>query len=104
MVDVFSLNPGDKVRIVSCWNSPHNENKAGLMDAYLGTTMTVKSVHEENGLVHAHMIEDQCDAHRNGQGWRWYGNMIESVNDVNVCDKSDLWDDLMNLIGVNVPK
>ena len=34
---------GDRVRIVSEWNNECHQNPEGLMDGWLGATMTIKS-------------------------------------------------------------
>lgn len=80
------LKPGDKVKIVSkktksedgtkygCWNT------VGLMDRWLGRTMTVSSAPIESANMetfHVFMSED-------GGNWRWYPWMIEhKVDPVN---------------------
>ena len=73
MIDIKTLYPGDKVRIVSKWNCECYENIYGEMDKYLGKIMTVKRV----DLDAVRMFED-------GGMWSWYPAAIDEI--VDECD------------------
>lgn len=49
MVDASELNVGDRVVIVDKWRSGCYQNHDGLMDKYLGTTMTIARVGRTRG-------------------------------------------------------
>ena len=51
----ITLQPGDRVLIVSNWDNSHDFNHAGLMDKYLGTVMTIR---ERTPAGHYRMEED----------------------------------------------
>ena len=72
MIDIKSLHPGDRVRIVYMWNNNSNENIDGLMDEYLGAIMTVHKTIPEHNCVE--MEEDE-------QEWWWNGFTIAEVID-----------------------
>lgn len=65
MVDISTLNPGDRVRIVDRWpaDGSARQNPDGKMDKWLGSVMTVSGV--GNGFVK--MLEDCNDRH----SWGW---------------------------------
>lgn len=70
LVDTATLHEGDRVRIVSEWNSNCCSNRDGLMDKYLGTVM---AVHHADAYS-ACMIED-------GGAWVWVDYAIAEVID-----------------------
>lgn len=70
LVDTATLHEGDRVRIVSEWNSNCCSNRDGLMDKYLGTVMTVHYADAYS----ACMIED-------GGAWAWVDYAIAEVID-----------------------
>lgn len=65
---------GDKVRIVSKWPEDGIQNSDGLMDKWLGKTMTIK-VEILGGYF---MEEDQHDRPVLG-GWLWSDDLIEGL-------------------------
>lgn len=81
MVDTSTLCVGDKVRIVSEWNSDCNENSEGLMDKYLGKVMTVQRSNEWQ----ARMLED-------GGRWAWNEFTIAEVidDDIELATQEEL--------------
>lgn len=58
---------GDRVRIVSEWNNECHQNPEGLMDHWLGATMTIKSW---NG--GAYQMEEDVGERGEGYGWNWF--------------------------------
>lgn len=68
MVDISTLNHGDRVKIVDKWVDGCYHNLEGRMDKYLGTEMTVDRLNLFGGAVK--MEED-------GGSWDWYPNSIE---------------------------
>lgn len=81
VVDVSTLKPGDRVKIVDRWTDGCNPNPQGRMDMYLGTEMTVREIIIGNTRYQsrAHMEEDRLDRHLGG--WNWFGPAIEYVID-----------------------
>lgn len=73
MVDINELNVGDIVKIVDKWTAGCNQNYDGLMDHWLGKTMTVRAV----GTAFVEMEEDHDECH--GDGWAWNRPCIEYV-------------------------
>jgi hypothetical protein len=65
---------GDKVRIVSKWPEDGIQNSDGLMDKWLGKTMTIKA----EILGGYFMKEDQRDRPVLG-GWLWSDDLIEGL-------------------------
>ena len=66
---------GDRVRIVSEWPQDGLQNGDGLMDHWLGTEMTIRSVSSNN----YKMMEDREE--HSGYGWSWFEDMIEGRAD-----------------------
>ena len=58
---------GDRVRIVSEWNNKCYQNYAGLMDHWLGKTMTIKSWDGD-----VYQMEEDVGERGEGYGWYWY--------------------------------
>ena len=58
---------GDRVRIVSEWNNECHQNPEGLMDRWLGATMTIKSW---NGV--SYQMEEDVGERGEGYGWNWF--------------------------------
>lgn len=91
MVNIHTLNRGDKVKIIDKWCIGCCQNINGLMDRYLGSIMTVKNVE----FAHVEFYEDAAD--RDGRGWQWVPATIECV----VCDDKedvDSYEDTMQSI------
>lgn len=67
-----SLQQGDRIRIVDCWAGGLH-NSSGLMDEYLGETLTVASVNRQpiNGLY--------CRVDEDGGRWLWFAEMIDAI-------------------------
>ena len=66
---------GDKVRIVS---TPRLARWNGVMNKWLGETMTITSVNvNSNGEIFYRMAEDRGDFY--GCGWCWYADMISGL-------------------------
>lgn len=74
------LAPGDKVRIVSDWSHSEFYNHAGLMDKWLGQTMTIRAVTPQGNYL---MEEDRGEYvnGNNGNGWFWNKSMFDAVID-----------------------
>lgn len=75
MVDVRTLKPGDRVKIVDAWVKSGDGrirwNSEGRMDRYLGTVMTVEMV--PNRIVQfVKMQEDDGE-------WSWFREMLDYV-------------------------
>ena len=70
----MSYNVGDKVRIVSEWNSGCNQNGAGEMDHWLGQVMTIREITTTGSY---YMEEDQHEHY--GDGWIWNDNCIAGL-------------------------
>ena len=83
MVNLKDLFPGDKVEIVSQWNSKCHENTAGKMNKYLGTIMTVRVITS----IYAYMNED-------GGQWAWYpaaiARIIQDEDEFEVASSDEL--------------
>ena len=71
----ITLQPGDRVLIVSNWDNSHDFNHAGLMDKYLGTVMTIR---ERTPAGHYRMEEDLGEFEE-GKGWFWNESMFECL-------------------------
>jgi len=89
MVDISTLSPGDVVKIVDQWGRGCCENPYGLMDHWLGKTMTVRKLYEGK---YAYMEEDKDD--RMGcDGWHWFADAIDYVvlraEDIDNIDDGD---------------
>ena len=78
MVDIRTLNPGDRVRIVDRWpaDGSAGQNTHGGMDKWLGMVMTVRSPADEDGCVK--MVDDQGEGLGYG-GWYWLSGAIACV-------------------------
>ena len=74
MVKLADLHRGDKVKIVDEWGGNIGQNNQGLMDKWLGKTMTIDSIHDS----YACMLEDVGDPPGWGR-WAWYERMIDYV-------------------------
>lgn len=68
MVDIDDLKPGVKVKIVDAWNDSCGENSDGLMDKFLGQTVTVFQIRGRTILIE----EDagDCEFQQDGH-WSW---------------------------------
>lgn len=98
MVDVRSLQPGDKIRIVSEWPKGGMQNCNGLMDKYLGQILTVKYVDTKGDCCRA--FEDENDR-PDGGGWYWHSELIDTV----VVEESEDFEpaeisELMSFLGI----
>lgn len=67
---------GDRVRIVSEWNNGCYQNPEGLMDCWLGATMTIKSW--DGGF---YQMEEDAGEREGDQGWHWYPAAIAGLAD-----------------------
>lgn len=75
-----SLQPGDRVRIVSSWTTGQ-QALGGEMDHWLGKIMTVKYGIKNNAV---RMVEDEGErsfASVDYSGWFWYQDMIDEIID-----------------------
>lgn len=62
---------GDRVRIVSEWDNECHQNPEGLMDHWLGATMTIKSW---NGV--SYQMEEDAGERGENYGWNWFPGAI----------------------------
>lgn len=67
---------GDRVRIVSEWNNECHQNPEGLMDGWLGATMTIKSW---NGV--SYQMEEDVSERGENYGWDWFPAAIAGLVD-----------------------
>lgn len=67
-------NVGDKVRIVSKWGDHCYQNREGLMDKWLGKTMTIRGTWNKGAYK---MEEDRGE--NKGDGWAWNENCIAGL-------------------------
>lgn len=67
---------GDRVRIVSEWNSECYPNLDGLMNRWLGKTMTIKNW--DGG---AYQMEEDVGEREEGRGWNWFPAAIAGLAD-----------------------
>lgn len=75
MVDVRTLKPGDRVKIVDAWVRSEDGrtrwNSEGCMDRYLGTVMTVEMV--------PNRIFQFVKMQEDGGEWSWFREMLDYV-------------------------
>lgn len=67
---------GDRVRIVSEWNDGCYQNPEGLMNRWLGKTMTIKNW--DGG---AYQMEEDVGERGEGYGWNWFPAAIAGLVD-----------------------
>lgn len=67
---------GDRVRIVREWNNECHQNPEGLMDGWLGATMTIKSW---NGV--SYQMEEDVSERGENYGWDWFPAAIAGLVD-----------------------
>lgn len=67
---------GDRVRIVSEWNNECHQNSEGLMDRWLGATMTIKSWDGTS-----YQMEEDVSERGEGCGWYWFPAAIAGLAD-----------------------
>lgn len=67
---------GDRVRIVSEWKGGCYQNPEGLMNRWLGKTMTIKSY---NG--GSYQMEEDVGEREEDQGWNWFPAAIAGLVD-----------------------
>lgn len=76
-----SLQPGDRVRIVSSWTTGQ-QALGGEMDHWLGKVMTIKYGLRGDAV---RMVEDEGERtfaeESNYSGWFWYEGMIDEIVD-----------------------
>lgn len=77
MVDVNTLRPGMKVKIVEHWVPGCRQNRRGDMDKYLGTVATILRVEGDHALIE----EDEGEYIYQGGHWYWNSNCFECVVD-----------------------
>ena len=75
MVDASGLKVGDRVVIVDKWRSGCNQNISGLMDKYLGTTMTISKVLDVFGKHGSFRMEED------GGRWAWNERSISHLEE-----------------------
>ena len=51
MIDIMALQPGMKVKVIDEWVPGCKQNRAGEMDKYLGTSVTVLDVRGDTILI-----------------------------------------------------
>ena len=79
MVDVNTLRPGMKVKIVGHWVPGCHQNSRGDMDRYLGQVVTILRV-DEDGFALIEEDEGEC-LHQDGGHWYWNSNCFECIVD-----------------------
>ena len=89
MVNAAQLHIGDKVKIVDEWGGDLGQNNQGLMDKWLGHTMTIAEFLCDDD-SYMYMLEDVGDQPGGGQ-WVWNKEMIDYV--VPVCEPPQISDD-----------
>lgn len=67
---------GDRVRIVSEWNNECHQNPEGLMDRWLGATMTIRKV-----LGDCYLMKEDIGERRKDSGWYWFSGAIAGPAD-----------------------
>lgn len=69
------LKPGDKIVIVE--NRTWGMNDMGLMDKWLGQTVTVKEIGNGTSVTGLSIVEDQQDRGGRAYGWSWQKQMVD---------------------------
>lgn len=99
MVDISSLKPGDRIRIVDQWEKGCNENTQGLMDKYLGQVVTVHEIRNRifSGEPYVTIEEDNMYLYNGGdKNRRWIFNaktvaeIVDGGDDFDVGDIGDM--------------
>lgn len=99
MVDVSTLSPGSRVKIVDEWPGLCGQNSSGEMDHFLGTIVTVDEICDNFFTL----VEDEDHAGHNyrygvlSDKWLFSGRMVECMADDIadediICDVSSLID------------
>lgn len=78
MVPLTMLERGMRVKIIDQWVRGCRQNHEGLMDKYLGQTVTIHSVDGR----YAYIEEDAGDCHvHEGGHWRWFPECFDYIVD-----------------------
>lgn len=77
MVNGKSLHTGDKVKIVDDWGGKIGQNPDGLMDMWLGKTMTI-AMFVSSDQSWMYMVEDNGTG-PGGERWVWNTRMIDHI-------------------------
>ena len=87
---------GDRVRIVSEWNDGCYQNPEGLMNRWLGKTMTIKNW--DGG---AYQMEEDVGERGEGYGWSWFPAAIAGLADA-AENNEELLDEIEYNVGDQV--
>lgn len=84
MVNVSDLSPGMRVKIVDSWSVKSSPNFDGYMNCYLGQTVTVSKITEDNKWFHIEE-DNRNTAPSHGAFGKWFfdGYMVEEIVDGN---------------------
>lgn len=80
MVDLSTLAPGIKVKVVDEWTAGCGQNLNGLMDKYLGQIVTILEVDIEEDLVFIEEDSGDCRFHTDGH-WTWNSYCFDYIVD-----------------------
>lgn len=76
MIDIMALQPGMKVKVIDEWVPGCKQNRAGEMDKYLGTFVTVLDVRGDTILIE----EDAGECiHQDGGHWYWNAHCFDYI-------------------------
>ena len=75
MVKISKLKPGMKIKIVNRWVPGCRQNNKGLMDHWLGQTVTIREVYVDGGFFL--IKEDETEFE--GNGWYWYPETVARI-------------------------
>ncbi len=76
MVNIKDLHPGMKVKLVDHWVPGCYENSDGLMDCWLGKTVTVREIGDSHCIGPYIRIEEDDPT---GRDWYWFLNSIDRI-------------------------
>lgn len=75
MVDISTLAPGMRVKIVDEWGLRCQQNRDGEMDRYLGAIVTVAEIHDGYIFIEEDVLEND------GGPWYWNAYCLDRVVD-----------------------
>lgn len=79
MVPMVKLYPGARIKLVDEWVAGCWENRDGLMDGWLGQTVTVSAVYQR-----------WCTIEEDGENWGWFPAAIAEIVEAELPDMGDL--------------